>query len=277
MRPVKAGLFRNAALVLVAWAASFSAHSHEFWIETLPPQPRVGAPVSMTLRVGQYFHGELVGITTSHAISLHDLSASGDEDLTRLVPTGSMLPALRLSFAKAGSHVLAYESHPSQIVLRPDQFFDYLHDQGMDAINVERAAAGTAGTPGRERFQRSAKTLLRVGGESDGASTQVAGMRLEITPLEDPLAGAAGDTFHFVLRFQGQPLAGMLVKAWYKLGSQTTTIRTTTDAAGHFQFTLPFAGTWMLNTVHMIPATDSSDVDWDSFWGSLTFNLARGK
>lgn len=277
MRPVKAGLFRNAALVLVTWAASLSALAHEFWIETVPSQPRAGAPVSMSLHVGEFFHGDLVGFTTSHAISLHDLSASGNEDLTGLVPTGSMLPALRLSFASPGSHVLAYESHPSQVLLRPDQFHDYLHDQGLDAINVQREAAGTSDTPGRERFRRSAKTLLRVGGVSDSASTQVAGLRLEITPLEDPLAGAAGDTLHFALRFDGQPAAGMLVKAWHKLGSQTTTIRTTTDAAGRFQFTLPFAGHWMLNTVHMVAATDSPDVDWDSFWGSLTFDLARGK
>ncbi|GAC1600941.1 MAG: hypothetical protein NVS3B2_03510 [Ramlibacter sp.] len=277
MRPVKAGPLRDAALVLVAWAASLSALAHEFWIEAVPSQPRVGAPVSMSLQVGEYFRGDLVGITSTHAISLRDLSATGINDLTGLVPAGSMLPALRLSFATAGSHVLAYESHPSQVVLRPDQFHAYLHDQGLDAINLQRDAAGTADTPGRERFRRSAKALLRVGGVSDGASTQKAGLRLEITPLEDPLAGAAGDTLHFSLLFEGRPQPGALVKAWHKLGSQTTTIRATTDAAGRFQFTLPFPGVWMIDTVHMIPATDSPDADWDSFWGSLTFDLARGK
>ncbi|MDB5945488.1 MAG: hypothetical protein JWQ33_514, partial [Ramlibacter sp.] len=30
-----------------------------------------------------------------------------------------------------------------------------------------------------------------------------------------------------------------------------------------------------LNAVHMVPATGSPEVDWDSYWGSLTFDLPR--
>ena len=265
---------KNAALVLVAWAASLSAHAHEFWIETNPPAPAAGAPVLMTLRVGEFFTGELVGITSSHAVSLHALSAGKDEDLTAKVPTGSMLPALRLSFAQPGSHVLAYESHPSQVVLPADKFHAYLHDDGMDWVIRQREAAGTAATPGRERFRRSATALVKVGGQSDGAATRSTGQRMEITPLEDPLALSAGATLHFQLRFDGQPRPGVLVKAWHKQGGQVTTIRSTSDARGRFELTLPFAGHWMLNAVHMVPATDSSDIDWDSFWGSLSFTLA---
>lgn len=264
---------RNAALVLVAWAASLSALAHEFWIDTSPPAPAAGAPVSMTLRVGEFYTGELVGITSAHAVSLHALSAGMDDDLTSKVPTGSMLPALRLSFARAGSHLLAYESHPSQVVLAADKFHAYLHDEGLDWVIRQREAAGTAATPGRERFRRSAKALLKVGGESDGASTRVTGQRMEIIPLEDPLARAPGATLRFQLRFEGQPRPGVLVKAWHKQGGQITTIRSTSDAQGQFELTLPFAGRWMLSAVHMVPATGSPEVDWDSFWGSLSFTL----
>ena len=272
-----AGWKKNAALVLVAWAASLSAFGHEFWIETSPVAPPVGAPVLMTLRVGELFSGELVGITAAHAASLHMLSTGQDQDLGPRVPTGSMLPALRLSFTHSGSHVLAYESYPSRVVLEAGKFAAYLHDEGLDAIIRQREAAGTADRPGRERFRRSAKALLRVGGESDGASLRSANQRMDITPVEDPLALAAGDTLRFVLRFDGQPRAGVLVKAWHKQGGQVTTIRTTTDSFGRFEFTLPFTGAWMLSAVHMIPVTDSADVDWDSFWGSLSFDLQARK
>ncbi|MFC5496836.1 DUF4198 domain-containing protein [Caenimonas terrae] len=267
------GLLRRAALVLVAWAACLSANAHEFWIEASPPAPAVGAPVLMTARVGEFYTGELVGITTAHVVSLHALSAGRDEDLDARVPTGSMVPALRLSFAQPGSHVLAYESHPSQVVLAADKFHAYLHDEGMDWVIRQREAAGTAATPGRERFRRSAKALLQVGGQGDGAATAVTGQRMEILPLDDPLAAHAGDTLHFQLRFEGRPRPGVLVKAWHKQGGQTTTIRATTDGSGRFAFTLPFTGRWMLNAVHMVAATDSTEVDWDSFWGSLTFQL----
>ena len=66
----------------------------------------------------------------------------------------------------------------------------------------------------------------------------------------------------------------MLVKAWHKQAGQVMTIRATSDAQGRFALTLPLAGNWMLNAVHMVAATGSPEVDWDSFWGSLSFTLA---
>ena len=271
---MRACFLKNAALVLVAWAASLSAVAHEFWIEINPPAPGAGAPVMMTLRVGEFFTGELVGIASSHAASLRALSRGKDDNLIAKVPTDTVLPALRLSFAQPGSHVLAYESHPSQVVLSADKFHAYLHDEGLDWVIRQREAAGTAATPGRERFRRSATALVRVGGKSDGAAARGTGQRMEITPLADPLALSAGATLRFQLRFDSKPRPGVLVKAWHKQGDQVTTIRSTSDAQGRFEMTLPFAGHWMLNAVHMVAAADSSDVDWDSFWGSLSFALA---
>lgn len=60
--------------------------------------------------------------------------------------------------------------------------------------------------------------------------------------------------------FDGQPVAGRLVKAWNKQGKVA--------------LQLPYAGPWMVNLVHMIPASDSIEADWDSFWGSLKFEMA---
>ena len=188
---MRACFLKNAALVLVAWAASLSVLAHEFWIEANPPSPAVNAPVLMTLRVGELFTGEVVGITSSHAASLHALSAGKDEDLGAKVPTGSMLPALRLSFAQAGSHVLAYESHPSKVVLAADKFHAYLHDEGLDWVIRQREAAGTAGTPGRERFRRSAKALLKVG---DAA-----------TAHRRPVPASASTSRRWRIRWRSQP------------------------------------------------------------------------
>jgi uncharacterized GH25 family protein len=194
-----------------------------------------------------------------------------------MVPRGSMLPWFSVAFPQAGSHVLAYESHPSEVTLAADKFHAYLHDEGLDAIIRQREAAGTAQTPGRERFRRSAKTLLKVGGLADGASTRVTGQRFETVPLDDPLSAAAGDSLRFELRFQGQPRGGVLVKAWHQLGRQTTVLRATTDAQGRVAFVFPFAGSWMLNAVHMVAASGAAELDWDSFWSSLTFELQQRK
>ena len=191
---------------------------------------------------------------------------------------GVLSSSFFIAFAAAQLPVgLAFDrwgvGRPSTVLLAADKFHAYLHDEGLDTIVRQREAAGSAATPGRERFRRSAKSLLAVGGKADGASTRVAGQRLEITPLSDPLQAAAGDTVRFSLRYEGQPRAGVLVKAWHRGAQQTTVLRATTDANGLFAFTLPFGGGWMLNAVHMVPATGAPDIDWDSFWSSLTFEL----
>jgi hypothetical protein len=247
--------------------------AHEFWVETEPADPQVGAPVSMALRVGQYFEGERVGVTASHAASIHLSSASADRDLSDRAPADSMLPGLTLTFDRPGAQVLSYESHPSFVTLPAEKFHAYLHDEGLDAIVRQREAAGTDATPGRERFRRSAKALIRVGGQSDATVLKTVGQRIELIPLTDPLAAHAGDRLRFELRFEGRPEAGALVKAWHRLGRQTTMIRVHTDAAGRFELLLPFAGEWMLNAIHMQPATDSPEADWDSFWASLDFHV----
>ena len=269
-------IFRNAALVLVAWAASLSVQAHEFWIATSPPAPRTGAPMTMTLRVGEFYTGELVAVTTQHAVSLRALSKGREDDLTPMI-TAALEPELQFAFARPGSQVLAYESHASQVELAADKFHAYLHDEGMDWVIRQRESAGTAATPGRERFRRSAKALVAVGGRGDGASTRVAGQKIEIVPLDDPLMKSAGATLRFQLLFEGKPRPGVLVKAWHRQGAQLTTVRATTDEQGRFQLTLPFAGDWMLNAVHMVAAEGVPGIDCDSYWASLTFNLRHSR
>lgn len=267
---------RRTAQVLAAWAVCLSVYAHEFWVETQPAQPRVGTPVALSLLVGEFFIGERVGVTASHAASIQLISAGAARDISERAPRDGMLPGLQLVFDRPGAQVLSYESHASLVTLSGDKFHAYLHDEGLEAIARQRTAEGTAASPGRERFRRSAKALIRVGGRSDATALRATGQRIELIPLVDPLAGRAGERLSFELRFEGRPQPGILVKAWHKLGAQTTTIRATTDARGRFELLLPFAGEWMLNAVHMVKATDSSEVDWDSFWASLTFHL-RGR
>ena len=48
-----------------------------------------------------------------------------------------------------------------------------------------------------------------------------------------------------------------------------------TDAAGRALITLDNAGTWLIKGVHIIELPDTNEqADWESFWASLTFELA---
>ena len=150
-----------------------------------------------------------------------------------------------------------------------------MHDEGLDFIKLLREDAGTADKPGRERYRRHIKTVIQAGpnAASDKTYSIRTGQRLELVPLNNPLTMKAGSKLGVLVLFDGQPLEGALVKAWHKQSGQTLLIRSTTSSAGKVSFNLPHRGGWMLSVVHMLPTRDVPDIDWDSFWGNLSFSL----
>jgi hypothetical protein len=158
-------------------------------------------------------------------------------------------------------------------------------------VHVGPAAATAAGDAGAGGGATS-------GGESAG--DRVLGFTLELVAEQDPSAlrdvvAAEGDVLHAAelqpltvqLLFEGRPLAGALVRATplvhapraedpaVPFGAPTPRpLRVRTDASGRAELRLPHRGEWLLTAVHMRPAPadiDVPDVEWESFWASLTF------
>ena len=125
---------------------------------------------------------------------------------------------------------------------------------------------------GRERFRRNAKLLVGVDDKTDRTFAKRTGQRLEIVPLADPFGIGPGDRLAWQITFDGKPLNNVLLKAWHKDGPQVSVVRARTDAVGQVTLAFPFAGSWLLNAVHMVPG-DGVNVDWESYWSSLTFEL----
>ena len=265
-------------LSAIALMTSLTVSAHEFWMWADPFFPKVGSDANITLNVGEYFKGDLIGFATMNVAAVHRYSAGKVENLQERVLPNVILPGLELTFAKAGTHMVSFDSYSSQIVLPADKFTAYLHDEGLDDIIRQREKSGNTALPGRERFWRCVKTLLRVGGISDTTHTVQTKQRIEIVPLNDPFSkNSRRIGIDFQLLFDGKPLAAALVKAWHQGEGQTLMIRATSSIDGKVHLNLPVDGGWMLSVVHMIPATDSAEVDWDSYWGNLSFALPGKK
>ncbi len=262
----------TAAFLLSAVATAVSAH--EFWLHATPFSPATGGYSDISLHVGEFFVGELVGVTTAHASSIKLVNSDGTQNVTSLAPTGSMLRSLRLTLTRPGAHVLVYDSHPSNVTLSAEKFHEYLNEEGLAAVIRQRESANTAATEGRERFRRNAKLILKVGSRDDATAMAATGQKLEIVPLSNPLQATAGQVLGFEVRWDARALPGILVKAWHGRAGQTVVIRTVTDRQGRVSVNLPHGGAWMLSAVHMIPVTGEPGLDWDSFWSSLSFELA---
>ncbi|MBC7413578.1 MAG: DUF4198 domain-containing protein [Herminiimonas sp.] len=266
---------RAASVLLFALCCALagSVSAHEFWMRAQPAAVAVGGATRLSLNVGEYFSGDVVAFSVQYVAALRHIASGVDQDLLPRVAKTATVGAFPIRLQQPGTHLFAYDSHPNRITLGGEKFHAYLHDEGMDEIVKQREQAGTGATPARERYRRYVKTLVEVGGKHDGSFAVKTGQRLEIVPIDDPLTAGVGDKLQFSLLFEQKPLANALIKAWYLHDDQTVTIRARTDAAGRFAFNLPYAGTWMLSVVHMIPTIDSTEDDWDSLWGNLSFDL----
>ncbi|MDB5760060.1 MAG: hypothetical protein JWM30_3349 [Burkholderia sp.] len=267
--------FRLPSVLLATLMMLFAplAGAHEFWLQAQPFMPEAGSSAVVSLKVGENFDGEVTPLVDERTAALRHYAAGSVVDLMPRLPRRTALPSMNVPMASAGLHLIAFDSQPITFSLPADKFQAYLHDEGLDYVIEQRAAAGKAAEPGRERYRRHVKTLLKSGGGSDDTFALKTGQRLEITPLSDPYAAQPGSTLRFRLTFEGRPLANALVKGWHKHDTQLLIIKARTDAAGEVSLSLPYAGEWMVSVVHMIPATNAPNADWDSFWGNLTFAL----
>jgi uncharacterized GH25 family protein len=254
------------------WLAAPALLAHEFWMLPDPPAPAAGQAVQLSLHVGEQFTGVPVAFTPELVAGFRHLRAGARTDVGVRTLPGAARPDVRVPLDRPGTHLLVLDTHPSFIELEAEKFNEYLRQEGLLHVLKARERAGTSAQPGRERYRRNVKALVQVGGASDATFSQRTGQRLEIVPRADPFRLAAPAPLGFEVRFDGRPLRDALLKVWRRSGDSVTEVGAVTDRHGRASFTLPQAGTWMASVVHMVP-TSEPGIDWDSYWGNLTFTL----
>lgn len=234
-----------------------SVHAHDFWIEPSTFSPLTGEVVHIALRVGEHFEGKAVP-RDPELIKSFTITGSGE---TRDVPgMQGRDPAGIARPWTNGSFIIAYQSHPTPHVMEARPFEDYLWMEGLTDTIAARETNGQQQAPGREIFSRCAKALLGP------MNAKPVGLRLEITKTDTDE--------HFQVTFEGRPQPGLLVRALTK--EEPNLIQSgKTDANGAVAFSLDHPGTWLVKTVHMVPAPDPAVADWESIWASLIFHIDR--
>jgi hypothetical protein len=182
--------------------------------------------------------------------------------------------------------VIAYQSNFADIELPAAEFDAYLELEGLDGPRAARKKMGEKAGPGRERYARCPKAWIAGPAPGIAAARLLApiGLPIEIVPLADPAAVA---TLPVRVLWHGKPLQGALVRAWNTtLGegwaprgwatrdSVGPAISVRTDTHGEARVAIGSPGEWLITSENMVPCSDRSEADWESWWASLT--LARG-
>lgn len=258
-------LFAMLGLMLPMYAVPVSAH--EFWIEPNSFQPKAGGALDVRVLVGQDFRGDGVVYLPETIERFMTVTARGKQSVLG-VPGDD--PAARLTPAEPGLMFIVYQSTRYSLTMDAASFDDYLKKEGLDGI---RALRGKNDKPVSEVYTRCVKSLLAVGGRSDGLDfSQPVGLRLEIVPLSKIYRRERGREVEVQLLYENRPLAGVQIEAFSKKKLKARLVQRT-DRKGRTRFVLPHEGVWLLNAVHMIPAPASANADWESFWASFTFEL----
>ncbi len=255
------------ALVLIAMTARVAAH--DFWIEPTTFRPKVGSLVGLRLLVGQDLIGDPVPRDPASVKEFQVLSASGRKEVPG---RDGGNPAGIIRVDASSLLVIGYESYPRSIELTPEKFDLYLGEEGLDEIRSLTAASRTRNRTARERYTRCAKSLLFAAAAGRAGSDRPLGLTLELVAERNPYLTPAGQPLPFVLTYEGKAKADALVIAVNEQ-DPSKKLKARTDRAGRVTFRFPVAGAWLVKAVHMI-ASKSPGTDWDSFWASLTFEVA---
>ena len=146
--------------------------------------------------------------------------------------------------------------------------------RGVAERHLER---GLPQTDFAETYSRYVKSLVLVGDDPTGQD-KATGMKIELVALQNPYTLAAGDELSVQLFYLGRPLQDHQVSIFTQDQQRETQLqisRIRTDENGQVHFQLQEGKMYMLNAIKITEVDGQGKVAWESFWTSLTFELAE--
>jgi uncharacterized GH25 family protein len=255
------------ALALILLSRAPAAGAHEFWIEPEQFRAAPGAKVPLRLYVGQYFKGNSLPFLTDSFERFFYADARGTDNIRGVLGDD---PAATLTVRAPGRIWIVLRSTYYDLTYdKPGEFDAFLAKEGIDHL-VPDAQRGKL--PVKETYSRCAKSLLVAGSAASGSAPDRAfGLPLELVAESDPYAGRSAE-FKVRLLYRGAALPGALVTAFHKAVPDRR-LEARTDASGRARLALDREGVWLLNAVHLFPASRKSGAQWETMWASLTFEI----
>lgn len=274
-------LLRFATVLTTVILLTTHAAAHDFWLAPSSGHARPGDTVNLTINVGEHYP-VADSFVAPERVELVQLIGPGGT-LTPVMPTFSreaeaLVTPVTLP-AGPGIYIAHARLKARFIELAAKEFTAYLKDEGLTRVIQERQRRGESGKPGRERYSRWPKALIRAGEADMRHVTTPVGLVSEIVPAVDPTMARVGDRLRFQLLFEGKPVACAQI-AHIRGGRGSFASRRSkvvTDENGWASVVLREKGPQFVGTVHMVRRSAETGVeaaDWESYWTSLTFEPA---
>jgi len=259
-------LIRGLVATLFLMTSSGSLFAHDMWLVTGVP----GARGRVCARIGEHFPAATNGVSADRVDVFQLRTEGGPKPLTGIEGKKQFCATLPAASTAGVAEIIV---QPRFIRLDARDFNAYIEGEGFASVIAVRKQSGKTHAQGRELYTRSSKLLI---GRTDEMATRPVGHVLEIVPEKDPSTLTAGESLPVRVLFRGKPLAGVRVSA-ASAGAQMKghdfPVTAETDANGRALLKLDRAGLWYARLIHMVPAQDDPEVDWRSFFATLTFEV----
>jgi len=180
----------------------------------------------------------------------------------------------------AGTYVIGVSTSQTVFTLTAQDFNDYLVHDGVLDVLEDRESTGKMGDDATERYSKHVKALVQVGDARSAEFSHSLGYPAEFVPLQNPYELGVGDTLEVRFVRAGQPVANQLVYASHEgyhghddEGEHNLAVTTRTNRQGVASIPLSEAGRWFIRTIHMVEVTSDPEVDYESNWATLTFEI----
>ena len=186
-----------------------------------------------------------------------------------------------LPLSENGTHMVIFKSTNSFITLESEKFNAYLQEDGLDNISSYRMDHHLTQTAGKEYYQRSVKTIIQVGEEPTNNCLNPTDLPLDIIPEKNPYLNPEKVftkklvPVKFRVLFMGKPLENALVKVWFHPTENTVKMDTFRTNSKGWITANRHSGPNMVSCVHMVENTTDTVAQWQSYWGSLSFEYPQ--
>jgi uncharacterized GH25 family protein len=272
--------FRVAAVSfgLLLLSRTSAGLAHDFWVEPGEYWVNAGAATSMTLQVGHGPYRQRSPIPARRITQFQAIAPDGTKiDLHDRLQLGGVAKDGDFSLDESGTYVLVLQTDDrAQTHLPSIRFNDYLKAEGLTPALEQRARMHRMDADGSERYSRCAKSIVQIGPVSAGSqdqSSKLAGLPLEIVPEVNPYRVPRPTTLPVRVFYEGQPLAGALVKLTDLKQDASPFEVHVTDANGRAIFPMPGTGTWLLNVIWTKALGPSDETDFETVFSSLSFGF----
>ena len=191
---------------------------------------------------------------------------------------------LTFETGSAGTYTIGVSTGARVIPLTGPEFTEYLVHEGLVDEIAQREAAGESNDDAAERYSKHVKAIVQVGDDRSGEWAKELGYPVEIIPLRNPYDLVVGDELQVRFLRAGEPVENALLYANYEFnphshddaGGHTEAVEARTDADGVATIPLVGGGRWYIRTIHMVETPSEADIDYESNWATLTFQIRGG-